>query len=328
VNVPKYMFKYLIECLKKSQLQDRTWVPYGRLLSEIFYQGGVLDKLSSVEAFTDKLLDTKTGKFINAQTLKNMKMISNVTRLDTDLSESSAKFDLMKDFPPICKKDPLDVQMHYIKDHYEATNKVIRLDEVREEMYGGALPRARGRKSKRKMTAEEYLDVEKPAKKAKTASDKLKIGGFTLPPTEEVATPLVVPDQPVIPKRKRKPTLRRTKDFPHVTKKVEAATTVSEAIGKAVEIASELQEMVMTEASQLLTIPGTAEDDQKRTAECSESSTTGNDSTHSEPVIHEISSDSPSTSLETSLSSSLLKTSKKPSNINQDQQKALSVKHL
>jgi hypothetical protein len=109
-----------------------------------------LDRLSSVEAFTDKMLDTKTGKFINAQTLKNMKLISNVTKLQIDLSESNVKSDLMRDFPPICKKDPLDVQMYYIKDHYEATNKVIRLDEVPEEMYGGAVPLAKGRRSKKK----------------------------------------------------------------------------------------------------------------------------------------------------------------------------------
>jgi hypothetical protein len=111
VNVPKYMFKWLIDNLKKSQMQDKPYVPCGRLLSEIFYQGGVLDRLSSVEAFTDKMLDTKTGKFINAQTLKNMKMISNVTKLESDLSESNVRSDLMRDFPPICKKDPLDVQM-------------------------------------------------------------------------------------------------------------------------------------------------------------------------------------------------------------------------
>jgi hypothetical protein len=79
VNVPKYMFKYLIECLKKSQLQESPWVPYGRLLSEIFYQGGVLDKLSTVEAFTDKMIDTKTGKFINAHTLLHMNLISHQT---------------------------------------------------------------------------------------------------------------------------------------------------------------------------------------------------------------------------------------------------------
>jgi hypothetical protein len=48
VNVPKYMFKHLIDNLRKSQLENRPWVPYGRLLSEIFYQGDILDRLSSV----------------------------------------------------------------------------------------------------------------------------------------------------------------------------------------------------------------------------------------------------------------------------------------
>jgi hypothetical protein len=252
------MFKYLIECLKQSQLSDKPWVPYGRLLSEIFYQGGVLDRLSSTQAFTDELLDSKTGKFINAQTLRNMKLINEVTKLQTDLSESQVMSDLMKDFPPICKKDPLDVHMHYIKDHFESTNKVIRLEDVPEEMYGGVLPRARGRRSKRKMTAEEYLEVEKSAKKAKVTPDKLKIGGSEMPSIEEAIEDMdsslmldigVVLDQPAIPKKKRKQPVRRTKDFPLITKKAEAATTVSEAIEKAVKIASELQERVMTEAS-------------------------------------------------------------------------------
>jgi len=35
-NVPKYLFKHLIKTLKESQLNNRTWVPYGRLMSEIF----------------------------------------------------------------------------------------------------------------------------------------------------------------------------------------------------------------------------------------------------------------------------------------------------
>lgn len=261
VNVPKYMFKYFIECLKKSQLQNSPWVPYGRLLSEIFYQGGVLDKLSNVEAFTDKMIDTKTGKFINAHTLLHMNLISEVTKLQIDLSESHVRSDLMKDFPPICKKDPIDVQMYYIKDYYEATNKVIKLDEVPEEMYGGAVPLARGRRSKRKMTAEEYLDVEKSAKKAKVTSDKLKIGGSAMSSIEEVAEDInssvilsirIVPEQPAIPKRKRKPALRRTKDFPHVTRKDEAASDLTlkdlqwkkAEAEKVLEIAPELQESV------------------------------------------------------------------------------------
>jgi hypothetical protein len=46
----------------------------------------------------------------------------------------------MEDFPPICKKDPLEVQMNFIKDHYATTGKVITLEDVPKEMYGGALP--------------------------------------------------------------------------------------------------------------------------------------------------------------------------------------------
>jgi hypothetical protein len=152
----------------------------------------------------------------------------------------------MKDFPPIYKKDPLDVQMYFIKDHFEATNKVIRLEDVPEEMYVGALPLAKGRKSKRKLTAEEYLEAEKPAKKAKAASDKLKIGDSAMPSIEKVATFLVVPDQPTIPKKKRKPAIRRIKES------TVATSEVVEAAEKALEITTELQEISTSEAENLL----------------------------------------------------------------------------
>jgi hypothetical protein len=93
----------------------------------------------------------------------------------------------MEDLPPICKKDPLEVQMNYIKDHFATTGKVIRLEDVPENMYGGALQVAKGRKSKRKaITKDEYLEAEQPAKKAKKekkekAPGKVNVGGSGLP---------------------------------------------------------------------------------------------------------------------------------------------------
>jgi len=38
VNLPKYTFKYMVKELWKSQNENRVWVTYGRLLSEIFHQ--------------------------------------------------------------------------------------------------------------------------------------------------------------------------------------------------------------------------------------------------------------------------------------------------
>ncbi|RHN60231.1 hypothetical protein MtrunA17_Chr4g0023381 [Medicago truncatula] len=36
-NVPKYIFKHMIQQLRESQEKNICWIPYGRLLSEIFH---------------------------------------------------------------------------------------------------------------------------------------------------------------------------------------------------------------------------------------------------------------------------------------------------
>jgi len=90
VNIPKYIFKHMIKELRESQKNDRVWFPYGRLLSEIFHEGGMLKALSETHYFTDEMLETVIGKVINAKTLKNMQLIKKVTPLSFDISESMA----------------------------------------------------------------------------------------------------------------------------------------------------------------------------------------------------------------------------------------------
>ncbi|RHN79216.1 hypothetical protein MtrunA17_Chr1g0174781 [Medicago truncatula] len=110
-NVLRYIFRHMIQQLRESQEKKRCWVPYRRLISEILHQGGILNALSNVNFFTDEQLGTETGKIINGETLKHMRLISKADykKLDTDLKESFAVSNLMQDFPPICKQDPLDV---------------------------------------------------------------------------------------------------------------------------------------------------------------------------------------------------------------------------
>ena len=93
--------------------------------------------------------------------------------LSTVLKESSVISNLMDDFPPICKQDPLEVRVMFIKEYYELAGQIIKISDIPDEMYGGALPIARNRKSlKRKMTEAEYLDAtpEFDAKVAKTSA--------------------------------------------------------------------------------------------------------------------------------------------------------------
>jgi len=154
-NVPKYIFKHMIKTLKESQISKRTWVPYGRLLSEIFHQGGILKALKKLQTFTDAQLGTVTCKIINGSTLKHMKLIikEDYKKLDTDLEESSVVSHLMDDFPPICKENPLDVRVNFVLEHYQRTGETIKLNEIPYRMYGGALPVARNKKSKKRTTS-------------------------------------------------------------------------------------------------------------------------------------------------------------------------------
>jgi len=94
----------VIKELRESQKKDKVWVPYGRLLSEIFHQGGMLKALSETHYFADEMLEIVTGKVINAKTLKNMQLIKKVTPLSSDISESMVYQILWRIFPPYAKR--------------------------------------------------------------------------------------------------------------------------------------------------------------------------------------------------------------------------------
>jgi len=93
-------------------------------------------------------------------------------KLETDLKESKAISNLMEGFPPICKQDPLDMQLYFIHNHLQSTGENIQLEDIPDHMYGGALPVAKSRKSKKRPLKEaEYLEEapEQPPQKAKKA---------------------------------------------------------------------------------------------------------------------------------------------------------------
>jgi len=159
--VPKYIFKHMIKTLSEIQLNNIVWVPYGRLISVILYQGRILKAPEGTKVFTDQQLGTVTRKIINGSTLGNMKLIKqeDIKKLDTNKKESRVSSNLMENFPPICKQDPMNVPLYFIHDYLKSTGEEIQLEDIPETMYGGALPVAKTRKTKRKPLSEaEYLE--------------------------------------------------------------------------------------------------------------------------------------------------------------------------
>jgi len=147
----------------------------------------------------------------------------------------------MEGFPPICKQDPLDVQLFYIHDHLQRTREEIQLEDIPEESYGGTVKVAKSRKAKRKpLTEAEYLEEasEQPAKKAKKAKkDKASEATGSEVATiqeevEDLEADKILPErtksgkaattsqsahkQPSIQKRKRKHVVRKLKESKYV----------------------------------------------------------------------------------------------------------------
>ncbi|RHN60523.1 hypothetical protein MtrunA17_Chr4g0026751 [Medicago truncatula] len=215
--------------------------------------------------FTNEQLDIETDKVINGKTLKNMSLIAKdaYTKLNTNLKESNAMSILMEDFPPICKQDPLDVQMNFIKDHFATTGKKIRLEDVPETIYGGALPVAKSRKTKRKaLTKDEYLGdaSEQPAKNAKKAKKEKaavqeNIVGSTIPTIQEEVEDLepakILPkrtrsgksaassqsalDQPSFPKKKRRQAIRKLKVADYVMEEEDNIAAATDLVTRELE---------------------------------------------------------------------------------------------
>jgi len=134
VNLPRYIFHHMLWALEQSQQKNRTLVPYGRLLSEIFHQGGMLEVLKMSKVVNDNQLGTVVGKYINGSTLYNMHLVKSVI----NLQESNILSNLMDNFPPICKQDPPDVRAHFVYDHWKAIEETIKYSDIPDTMYGGS----------------------------------------------------------------------------------------------------------------------------------------------------------------------------------------------
>jgi len=79
------MFNHIIWALKESQgKKERRQVPYGRLLSEIFYQSKLLKILKTNGVVSEEDLGTCIGNIINGRTLQYMQIFKKRIVLKTN----------------------------------------------------------------------------------------------------------------------------------------------------------------------------------------------------------------------------------------------------
>jgi len=127
INLPRYLMHHLCWTIKEASKGKRKQVPCGRLLSKIFYQGGVLKTLDKFNLVSDRVLGINTGRMISGKSLFNMKVVEIILTDSKDLKESDAPSQMIRDFPSILKEDNPEALTAYLaafaKESTDATQK-------------------------------------------------------------------------------------------------------------------------------------------------------------------------------------------------------------
>jgi len=147
INLPKYLMHHLCWAIKEGIRGKRKQIPCGRLLSEIFTQGKLLETLRRNKLASEKALGTVTGKIINGKTLQNMKIIKKFSPNEKDLRESVVQTELMKDFPPISKERNPKVLAEQIAAYVKESGGII-LDDDTPDVPDEAPLKVRGKRAK------------------------------------------------------------------------------------------------------------------------------------------------------------------------------------
>jgi len=85
INLPRYLMHHLCWAIKEGIKGKRKQIPCGRLLSEIFSQGGFLETLRKSKLASNRVIGTTTRKIINGKTLQHMKIIGKFSPNEKDL---------------------------------------------------------------------------------------------------------------------------------------------------------------------------------------------------------------------------------------------------
>jgi len=171
INLPKYLMHHLCWAIKEGIRGKRKQIPCGRLLSEIFTQGKLLETLRRNKLASEKALGTVTGKIINGKTLQNMKIIKKFSPNKKDLKESVVQTELMKDFPPISKERNAEVLAEQIAAYVKESGGII-LDDDTPDVPNEAPLRVRGKRAKYDDGSEAAgVQTKKPKKDKSEASN-------------------------------------------------------------------------------------------------------------------------------------------------------------
>ncbi|XP_058733461.1 uncharacterized protein LOC131605081 [Vicia villosa] len=111
MNLQSIMFQYLKDTIKSTIIcviqskKTKNYIPFGRLLSDIFIENGLVEFLSTEGKYAEDLVPL-FGELFNIKTLKHMTMVTHY-QIDPQLppSDLAQRRTHVANYPSFCKKD-------------------------------------------------------------------------------------------------------------------------------------------------------------------------------------------------------------------------------
>ena len=164
VNFPRYVLDHLCWAINEATVKGRKQVPYGRLLSEIFYQGRVLDLLRRTRDASDKCFEVSTAeKTISSKTLHSMHLFKTAPKDEKWLEMTTEESEIIRDFPSIVKESNPEHLARLVAEYV--------LEEDASSQEEAALAKGKGKKAKAVAVSEAAVSDAPKGKRARTSSE-------------------------------------------------------------------------------------------------------------------------------------------------------------
>ncbi|KAI5396791.1 hypothetical protein KIW84_062858 [Lathyrus oleraceus] len=118
INLPALLFRYLRDSVRETRnnMKPRSYIPLGRLLSDVFIEHGLVDELEKTKLMDDLAIDV--GKPLNARNLKSMGIIKKIQvkpTLDTTWDSLKDQRKMPHGLARFFKNEPRDAVAIYLQ---------------------------------------------------------------------------------------------------------------------------------------------------------------------------------------------------------------------
>jgi hypothetical protein len=156
IDLPKYLLHHMCWAIKEGISRERKQVPCGRLLSEIFHQGKLLETLKRYKEASDSCFKVITSdRILNSKSLYAMKIIDKPLVDEKWIELTTTESEPLKNFPSIIQENNHVVLASLVAAHARESGVNNEAVVAAPNVVVASIPKKRRGKAERVITKEQ-----------------------------------------------------------------------------------------------------------------------------------------------------------------------------